>query len=113
VPVEYIAHPITANIRNETGARAINVLYTNNTLRPIQVVITMTHRVTVQNSFCLSQLTIGLLATAWGGWYNTPAVGIELYSCITGNIAPGATYRLTQNAAGGVNTILRWIEVDQ
>jgi len=73
----------------------------------------MTHRVTIMAQPCLVQLNIDGLGTAWGGWFITPAVGSELYSCIVGNIRPGGNYRVTQNAAGGVNTLLGWMEVDQ
>jgi len=115
VPIQYIAHPISANIRNETGTRAIGGgPYVNTRLRPIQVVVTLIHRVTVQNSFCLCQMTLGGPGgMAWGGWFNTPAVGIEMYSCLVINVPPGENYQLGENNAGGVNTILRWMEIDQ
>ncbi len=114
MPIEYIAHPIGANVRNETAARAIGVVYTNNTLRPIQVVLSMIHTVTVMNSFCLAQLNIGGVGGAsWSGWFNTPAVGTIIYGTIVGNIAPGNTYDLVENNLGGTNVILRWMEIDQ
>lgn len=115
MPIQYIAHPISANIRDETGARAIGGgPYVNARLRPIQVVISMTHQVNLLNSFCLAQLAIGGVGgVSWGGWFNTPAAGSIKYSTLVGNIPPGGTYQLTENALGGVNTILAWIEVDQ
>lgn len=112
MPIQYIPHPISADKTDVTASRAIGGVYTNNTLRPRRVQITMTHRVTAAGSFCLVQLNCPG-AMAWGGWFNTPAVGIELYSEITGDVAPGESYQLNQNAAGGVNTILRWWEVAQ
>ena len=113
MPIEYIAHPIEANINDVTGFRALGVLYTNNTLRPLQVVISTTHQVLVLGVPLLVQLNIDAVGTAWGGWFVTPAIGNTKYSLIVGNIRPGGTYQLNQNAAGGVNTIITWIEVNQ
>lgn len=113
MPIFYYPHAVTADKNNVTASRAMATVYTNNTNRPIQVVITMTHEVTAVNQPLLAQLSIGGLGMAWGGWYNTPAAGPELYSCIVGNVAPGETYELTETATGGNNNILRWIEVTQ
>lgn len=111
MPIEYIQEPIKAIITTRAGP-AIGALYTNNTMRPLQVVIVMTHRVTVAGSFLLGQLQINGIGRAWGGWFNTPAVGIELYSTLVGMVPPAGTMQLLENAAGGVNTIILWSEVE-
>lgn len=114
MPIQYVMPSIRAVKVNETGARAIGPVYTNTTQRPIQLVITMLHTVTVAGSFCLAQLNIGAVGgVAWGGWFNTPGIGIQLYSCLVGNVDPGENYDLVENAAGGTNVILRWFEVHQ
>lgn len=112
MPFVYTPHPITANIQNVTAARAIGPVYTNTSSRPILALVSFTHRVTILNRFLLTQLSVNPGGgQSWGGWFNTPAAGSELYSTMAAMIPPGATYQVTENATGGVNTLLRWIEV--
>lgn len=112
MPIHYIPKPIHATINNVTGARAFGVLYTNTLPRPIQLIIACTHQVTVAASFCLANLFVNGAGMGWGGWFNTPGVGVILYSTIIGMVPANGTYQLTQNAAGGINTILSWREVE-
>ncbi len=113
MPIEYIPHPITAIINDVTGARAFGVFYANNTLRPMQVIISCTHLVNLVNNPLLVQLNVAGVAISLGGYFNTTVLLTELYSMVIGNVPPGGGYQLAQNAAGGINTIIRWIEVNQ
>lgn len=113
MPIRYIPHTIRATKTDQTGARAFATNYTNNTLRPIQAVITVRHQVNLLNSQLYVVFSSGGLDSARSGYFNTPAVGVQMDSCLVGNIAPGEVYNLVNVAAGGVNTIVRWIEVAQ
>jgi hypothetical protein len=111
VPVEYIPEPIKADITTPAGRAIGGGPYTNNRNRPIQVIIACTHQVNIAGSFCLVQLQVNATGTAWGGWFNTPAIGIIKYSMVVGMVPPNGTFQLLENAAGGVNTVIQWTEV--
>ena len=104
--------PVKAAVSNVTASRAYATTYTNNKGRPIMVILSLIHDVTAQNSFCLAQGNTGGAGMNWSGWYNTPAVGIRMYGTIVLLVDVGKTYEITQNAAGGINTIIRWLEVE-
>lgn len=109
--MSYIIHPVKAEAVNVTASRAFVTTYTNNTGRPILVLLCVIHEVTVQNSYLLVQSQDGG-AGSWSGWFNTPAVGIRMYGMLTFMVDAGDTYSVTQNSAGGTNTIIRWTEIE-
>lgn len=108
--MSYYPHPVKAQSKNVTAQRAIGTDYVNETGRPIMVLLCVIHTVTVQNSFLLVQSWGG--AGAWSGWYNTPAVGAEMYGMLTFLVPAGETYKVTEATLGGTNDIIRWTEVE-
>ena len=106
------ASPVQAGIRDETAARGYGVVYTNDRSRPILIIFSCIHTVTVAASFCLISTFVNGGNTGYSGWFNTPGVGVAMYGTVPFLVPPGGTYEITQNAAGGANVILRWIEYD-
>ncbi len=103
--------PVKSAPVDVTPSRAFWTFYQNNTGRPILVAVSTIHTVTVQNAFLHVESTDDGMG-AWGGWYNTPAVGTAMYSLLIFTVKVKGVYKVVENTAGGTNTILLWMETE-
>ena len=116
MPLQYIPKPIKAEATDVTGARALSITYTNNTLRPRLIIVATRHRANagVGNS-CLAQavqMTPALVGMGQAGIWNT--TGNEDEGFTQAFIIPaGGTYRVNTAITGPTTiTVTYWIEVN-
>ena len=94
-----------------TAARALGVLYTNTSLRPILVVVSLLHTTTAAGQFCLAQLNLEGRGVSWSGWFTSHGAG-EIYGTVETLVAAGGTYDIATNiTAPAAIVINKWIEV--
>ena len=111
MPVRYTPKPIKAEAHDVTAARALEVWYTNTSLRPILVIVSLVHTTTAAGQFCLAQLSLAAGGVSWSGWFTSHGAG-EIYGTVETLVAAGGTYRIDTNiTAPAAIEINRWIEV--
>lgn len=110
MPIRYIPKPIKATITNPV--RALDTVYTNNTLRPIMVLVTCWHVVIAPAQACRVNAFVAGGWTSSGGSFVAPGNG-TIHSFMSIMVPAGATYEVrTGDFGGNASQLNRWTEVE-
>ncbi len=110
MPIEYRQEPIKATITNPV--RALDVVYTNNTMRPLMVLVTCWHVVIAPAQSCRVAAFVATNWTCSAGPFVSPG-NQTIHSFMAVMVPPGATYEIqTTDAGGNVSVLNIWTEVE-
>ncbi len=110
MPIEYIQEPIKALVTDP--ARALDVIYTNNTMRPIMCLVTCWHVIANAARVCRVHGHVGGVYMASAGVLVPLGLG-TIHSFMAFMVPPGTTYEVESNdLAPNVSVLNQWIEVE-